>query len=226
MLDTTSGDTISKFDATESFRMSGCSDCGARPGVPWYAVQTEYRMPEGAVAQRLERPQKLPGRPTPQPFLTLLPVVTVRRRRGTKMELVNEAMFRRFLFVQFDVRADQWRTIAHARGVRHILGAGPEKPTPIPQRVIDFIMGQEYHVGGAWGLENGRVRRIREDPRPTMIAVGAQVRITRGAFSDHLGVCVMSAANRLRILLDMFGKEVMAERDQVEEVRESGEIDR
>lgn len=218
MLDTTSGVIISGQDAAQSFREPGCFEGGARPDAPWYAVQTEYRMPEGAVCQRLERPQKLPGRPAPQAFQTLLPVVQVRRRRGTRLELVNEAMFRRWLFVQFDPRVDQWRSIAHTHGVRRILGAGPEQPTPVPQRVIDFMLTQEYATGGVWGLEAGRVRRIRQDPRPALIAVGASVKITKGAFTDHSGTCVLSAANRIRILLDLFGKEVTADREHVVEV--------
>lgn len=205
MLDTTSGIIISGRSTRESFRESECFHGGAREDPRWYAVQTEYRMPEQAVCQRIGH-LDVPS---------FLPIVSVKRRRGTRNEIAQVAMFPRYLFVRFDVRNDQWRRVAHVQGVRRIFGAGPEQPIPVPTRAIDAMVAAGYGVGetedSVWTLDKGRVRLVRKDIRPALIAAGVPVKITRGAFADQTGVCLMSAGNRIRILLDMFGKEVNAE---------------
>ena len=196
-LDTTSGSAISGNDTTSSFRTERGFHGGACPGARWYAVQAEYRMPESGIAQRIEN----------LGFGVFLPLVAVKRRRGTKREIVNVAMFPSYLFARFDTATEQWRKIAHARGVRRIFGSGPERPIPVPEHSM------------AWMMARGYDKPISEDPRPSLIAHGAQVKILRGAFADHQGVCVMSGGDRVRLLLDVFGakREVTVSRSHVVE---------
>ncbi len=156
----------------------------------WYCIEAQ-RGREPEVRDRLED----------QGFGAFLPlVIAMRPFRPGLLKAAAVAAFPGYLFARFDTRADRWRSILYTRGVRGLISSSPEAPIPIPERQIQVLLALGYD------------RPIAEDPRPALIAAGARLRVTEGAFADMQGTCLWDDGKRIGLLVDMFfGRTTKAE---------------
>jgi transcription antitermination factor NusG len=187
MLDTATSDHANREQAPEVGNDQGC---GCLPGARWYAVETNG----GAERQARDGIEALG-------MGAFLPMVT-ERRRGVA---VLVPCFPRYVLARFSATAHNWPALYRTRGVRGILSHGYGKPTPIADEAVHALLALGYD------------RPIADDPTPALIQAGAAVQITGGPFAGHDGVCLWSNAQRVRLLLSLFGgrREVEVKRAQV-----------
>lgn len=152
----------------------------------WFVVRTQpYR--ERWAAENVAR----------QGALFYLPEVleTVRLvvRGVRKREFRRRPLFPCYLFVKTE---GQWHFILTAFGVSAIIPGSNGQPGTIPDRAIQSLRERE---------NNGVVVL----PPRSAFTAGQQVRLTKGAFSGHVGLYQgHSASDRVRILLDLVGRKV------------------
>lgn len=106
-------------------------------------------------------------------------------------------VFPRYLFVAFDVQDTAWRYIQSRRGVERIFGISPERPTPIPQKMIDVLLDQ--------CAPNGVIYPAKA-PEFSAVKVGETVEMLSGPFAQFRGICLLSKPDRIRLLVDIFGR--------------------
>jgi transcription antitermination factor NusG len=106
-------------------------------------------------------------------------------------------VFPRYLFVAFDVADPTWRYIQSRRGVERIFGTSPERPTPIPQKMIDVLLEQ--------CAPNGVIYPAKA-PEFSTVAAGSTVEMLTGPFAQFRGICLRSRPDRIRLLVDVFGR--------------------
>lgn len=158
------------------------------PLLLWYVVQTKPTAEE-AVQQHLRNAN----------FETFLPRIR-RMVRGRKRPVSRtKSLFPSYLFAHIDLGdANLYRMIRYTRGVRRILGDGI-RPVPVPDEMIRIIQAR---MDGAGVIEQ----------RLTM-KKGDAVRVRGGAFRDLVGILEkpVSAAGRVRVLLDIMSRQVRCE---------------
>lgn len=172
----------------------------------WFVVRTQPQLERLAVSDLARRG-----------FTAWLPTVTERRavrprallsrkmRRETATSaLVQVPMFRRYLFVQLDLRLDDWSKVLKADGVRDLMRHPSGRLAVVSFLDIDHARAQ---------ADAGFV----PDKLIKDLAVGSKLMLTNGSFTDHEGVCLWSSETRVRLLLTLFGvvREVSAARSEV-----------
>lgn len=105
-------------------------------------------------------------------------------------------MFRRYCFAEFDLLDGGWPSIAHTKHVTGILPLG-KSPEPIRQGVIEYLMQAQEANGGAIPLEKPVIEPFRQ---------GEAVRIMLGPFTNLVALVQADEGERVRVLLDMFGR--------------------
>ena len=160
--------------------------CGSYSGPRWYCATTGPGR-EALAQARLEH----------LGFAAFLPLVAREVRHARQVAVLMRPMFPRYVFLRFDLAADQWRRAYAARCLR-IFGPTPEQPAPLPLGVVE-----------AWQAE-GLDRPIVRDIAPDLIAAGAEVTLAAGPFADHRGVCLWDDGTRVRVLLSLMGCQVPA----------------
>ena len=153
----------------------------------WYTVHTHARAEEKARLNLLK-----------QGYGAYLPRYRRIRRHARRVERVLAPLFPRYLFVRVDMEVQRWRPILYTWGVHDLVRFG-NKPAPVPDQVIEQIVGRED--------ENGAVRL----DLPQFIE-GQSLRITDGALSDIVGLfSEMKSDRRVVMLLEILGRQVRVE---------------
>ena len=114
-----------------------------------------------------------------------------------------EALFPRYLFVNFR-RGDEWQRIRGLPGVDSILGTAPDSPIAVPDDVIELLRER--------CSANGCIYPRAYDPDDldalAPIEIGAATRLLGGPMADLVGICQMSDARRVQVLLQILGRGV------------------
>jgi transcriptional antiterminator RfaH len=122
----------------------------------WYAVYTQPSK-ESLAAQHLRN----------QGFEVYLPQYQKLRRHAGRTDIVATPLFPRYLFAGLEAERQRWRSVNGTRGVVGLVMFG-EKPTPVPQAVIDEIRGREDATGyvrlNGPTFQRGQALRIVEGP--------------------------------------------------------------
>ena len=118
-------------------------------------------------------------------------------------------IFHRYLFVQADLGATMWRGIYRTPGVVTVLGTHHERPARVPDAALALLWADCGPNG------------VIYPPAPAAavaIPSGSSVRLTGGAFAGLVGICHLSSAERVRIMLQVLGRDVSMSvpRDRVE----------
>lgn len=151
----------------------------------WYVVQTHPNA-EAKAASHLER----------QGFSVYLPRYLKRRRHARKVQIVQAALFPRYLFVNIDLQSQRWRSIQSTIGVSRLVTNG-DMPAPVPAPIISGLKDRED--------ERGFIAMAQEPS----FAPGDKIRILGGAFAEALGLFEgASDRDRVAILLDLLGRKV------------------
>jgi transcriptional antiterminator RfaH len=157
----------------------------AFPGSRWYVVHTHPHAESRAVAH-LSR----------QGFETYLPRYLKKRRHARRVDVVQAAIFPRYLFVLVDMATQRWRSISSTIGVTQLVCNGDE-PAAVPDDVIGALREREDQYG---------LICLPAKPR---FAPGEKVRLLDGAFADCLGLFEEMRDNeRISVLLDLLGRKV------------------
>jgi transcriptional antiterminator RfaH len=153
----------------------------------WYVAYTQARA-EQLAAIHLKR----------QGFNFYLPQTLQRRSHARKVEIVRTPLFPRYIFIRFDAAAEPWRAINGTLGISRLIANG-DIPLPVADSVIDGIRVREDAKGL---VETSEI----ESCRP-----GDKVRIVAGPLAGREGLFAGSSEQRVRVLLELLGREVALE---------------
>lgn len=157
------------------------------PGVRWYCVRTRPKKERAAAA----------GISSMLSLEVFCPMIRFRRKTVRGAVWFQEAMFPGYIFVRFDMM-EMKRAVGHAPGIMNIPVFG-ERYVAVPDSVIDELrndLDEEGSVDAAMPLEVGDETTILDGSMR-----GLKVKVIK----------VMSAENRVAVLLEMLGTLVEAE---------------
>ena len=164
-----------------------CIDVSAHRTESWYLVHLKPRQENVALAN-LER----------QGYECYLPQIRLERIRRSKVEVVTEPMFLRYLFIRLD-RSDQgksWSPIRSTLGVSQLVTFG-SRPAKVDDTLIDILRQQERIL-----------------PKQNMFYRGDLVLITDGPFAGLEAIYqTMDGKQRALILMEILAKPVPMEID-------------
>lgn len=160
------------------------ASCGSR-GAEWYVAATLPRQEERADEELRN-----------QGFETFLPTVWERRTRNRKIVREEVPMFDGYLFIRLDLLRDPWGLIRGTRGLHDtgLLGMRPGKPSRVPDELIAFVAA------------NAAQRNEEFIQRAKASLKGSTLLVTAGAWAGFQGVCTMHRNDRVRVLLNLFGR--------------------
>ena len=169
----------------------------------WYAVVSKPNSEKGALEQLRK-----------QGYGTFLPMCLVRKSHAGKADLVQRPLFPRYLFVGLD-SGQPFRPILNTPGVAHVLRDACGNATRIPAGVLQRIWDRCDRDGGVVNLVP-EVRTMRW-------ASGQRLKIVEGPLSGLEGLFVASSKERVRVLIELFGRSSEAELpiDAIEAVKSS-----
>jgi transcription antitermination factor NusG len=140
----------------------------------------------------------------------------ITRRRAIIVQ--PRELFAGYGFVQFDMCEGSWRNINNRRNGIRVVTTGGENPYPIPIEpgAIDRLVAK---IG-----KDGYFHDSDDDPaEPWKALEGKAVRIfnAESAFDGHIGLCEMSEAGRLKVLMNLFQRPTKTDLDwrQVKEIQ-------
>jgi transcriptional antiterminator NusG len=171
-----------------------------KQGRNWYALHT-YSGYEDTVARNLRQRIESLGMQD-KIFQVLVPTEKrIQKKRGKK-EVVEEKVYPGYVLVEMIVDDDSWYTIRNTAHVTGFVGAG-NVPVPISEEEIKQLTD----------------RMKAEEPEYKIeVGLGDVVKIKTGPFRDREGKVaeVDEKSGRLKVLVDMFGRETPVELDYLE----------
>jgi transcriptional antiterminator RfaH len=154
-------------------------------GMRWYVARTQ-RARERLAIQHLAF----------QGFSAFRPMTVRTVRHSAKFIKVPTSLFPGYLFVKFDVSQHGWAAVNGTTGVSSLIMSG-NRPSATPKGLVNQL---KISFGDRCEGANG-----------PSFAVGDRVQLTVGPFANKLGQLheVDSAAGRVRVLLEMMGRETL-----------------
>tara|TARA_B100000900_G_C20582604_1_gene718186 strand:+ start:71 stop:619 length:549 start_codon:yes stop_codon:yes gene_type:complete len=133
-----------------------------------------------------------------QGFKTFLPLIAPSNKSGKFKYLVP--VFPRYLFVQINLKTDNWTSIKSSYGVSHIVMFS-EKFTPISNNIIKLIQNK---------LDESGI--YKEEVATVNYQTGDQVSIKEGSFEGIEAIFLSKKPkDRVRLLLKLINTSIMAE---------------
>lgn len=134
----------------------------------------------------------------------LIPTAPVVEFKKGRKETVERKLYPGYLLVRCDLDDETWFAIRHTPGISGFAGQNQrgQRPVPLSTKEAERIIGKATDAP--------------VPARPTeTYAAGDTVRVTNGPFADFLGTVTetVPAQNRLKIVLDIFGRETPVELD-------------
>lgn len=163
----------------------------------WYAIHT-YSGYEEKVAESIrQRADSLDMKD--KIYQVLVPKEKMIEIKNGKRKVVEKRIFQGYVLVQMKLTEDAWYIVRNTPSVTGFVGTGTE-PTPVETEEIDKIMK----------------RMGREEPKHKMdYKIGDVVNIIDGPFKGFDGAIneVDQAKGKLKVLVNMFGRETPVELD-------------
>src|SRR5579872_3595996 len=166
----------------------------------WYAIHT-YSGYEEKVAESIrQRADSLDMKD--KIFQVLVPKEKMIEVKNGKRRVVEKRIFQGYVLVQMKMSEDAWYVVRNTPGVTGFVGSGSE-PTPVEEEEIEKIM-----------------KRIgRAEPKHKIdYNLGEVVNITDGPFKGFDGSIseIDAAKGKLKVLVNMFGRETPVELDSLQ----------
>ena len=122
-------------------------------------------------------------------------------KKGVKKE-TEERMFPGYLFIEMTMDPECWHLVKGTRRVNGFIGGSPDNPQPLSEEEITSIRAR---------IEMGAEAQAMK----ARFAVGEQIRIKEGPFSDFTGVVetVHEERERLTVSVMVFGRSTPVELD-------------
>ena len=166
----------------------------------WYAIHT-YSGYEEKVAESIrQRADSLDM--ADKIFQVIVPKEKMIEVKNGKRKVVEKRIFPGYVMVQIKMSEDAWYIVRNTPSVTGFVGSGTE-PTPIPNDEIEKIMK----------------RMGREEPKHKIdFNIGEVVNITDGPFKGFDGSIneIDPAKGKLKVLVNMFGRETPVELDSLQ----------
>ncbi len=166
----------------------------------WYAIHT-YSGYEEKVAESIrQRAESLDMKD--KIIQVLVPKEKMIEVKNGKRKVVEKRIFQGYVLVQLKMTEDAWYIVRNTPSVTGFVGSGTE-PTPISADEIDKIMK----------------RMGREEPKHKIdYKIGEVVNITDGPFKGFDGSIneVDQTKGKLKVLVNMFGRETPVELDSLQ----------
>lgn len=166
----------------------------------WYAIHT-YSGYEEKVAESIrQRAESLDM--NDKIFQVIVPKEKMIEVKNGKRKVVEKRIFQGYVMVEMKMTEDAWYIVRNTPSVTGFVGSGSE-PTPISQDEMDKIMK----------------RMGREEPKHKIdYNVGEVVNITDGPFKGFDGAIneIDEAKGKLKVLVNMFGRETPVELDSLQ----------
>ena len=166
----------------------------------WYAIHT-YSGYEEKVAESIrQRAQSLDM--NDKIFQVLVPKEKMIEVKNGKRKVVEKRIFQGYVLVQLKMSEDAWYIVRNTPSVTGFVGSGTD-PTPVSTDEIEKIMK----------------RMGRAEPKHKIdYTVGEVVSITDGPFKGFDGAIneVDEAKGKLKVLVNMFGRETPVELDSLQ----------
>lgn len=166
----------------------------------WYAIHT-YSGYEEKVAESIrQRAESLDM--NDKIFQVIVPKEKMIEVKNGKRRVVEKRIFQGYVMVEMKMSEDAWYIVRNTPSVTGFVGSGSE-PTPIADDEMEKIMK----------------RMGREEPKHKIdFNVGEVVNITDGPFKGFDGTIneVDEAKGKLKVLVNMFGRETPVELDSLQ----------
>jgi transcriptional antiterminator NusG len=166
----------------------------------WYAIHT-YSGYEEKVAESIrQRADSLDMKD--KIFQVLVPKEKMIEVKNGKRKVVEKRIFQGYVLVQMKMSEDAWYIVRNTPSVTGFVGSGSE-PTPVENDEIDKIMK----------------RMGRAEPKHKIdYTLGEVVNITDGPFKGFDGSVneIDAAKGKLKVLVNMFGRETPVELDSLQ----------
>ena len=166
----------------------------------WYAIHT-YSGYEEKVAESIrQRADSLDMKD--KIFQALVPKEKMIEVKNGKRKVVEKRIFQGYVLVQMKMSEDAWYIVRNTPSVTGFVGSGTE-PTPVSDEEIEKIMK----------------RMGREEPKHKIdYNVGDVVSITDGPFKGFDGAIneIDTQKGKLKVLVNMFGRETPVELDSLQ----------
>jgi transcriptional antiterminator NusG len=166
----------------------------------WYAIHT-YSGYEEKVAESIrQRADSLDM--ADKIFQVIVPKEKMIEVKNGKRKVVEKRIFQGYVMVQMKMSEDAWYIVRNTPSVTGFVGSGSE-PTPISNDEIEKIMK----------------RMGREEPKHKIdFNIGEVVNITDGPFKGFDGSIneIDPAKGKLKVLVNMFGRETPVELDSLQ----------
>lgn len=166
----------------------------------WYAIHT-YSGYEEKVAESIrQRAESLDM--ADKIFQVIVPKEKMIEVKNGKRKVVEKRIFQGYVMVQMKMSEDAWYIVRNTPSVTGFVGSGSE-PTPIANDEIEKIMK----------------RMGREEPKHKIdYTIGEVVNITDGPFKGFDGSIneIDPAKGKLKVLVNMFGRETPVELDSLQ----------
>jgi transcriptional antiterminator NusG len=166
----------------------------------WYVIHT-YSGYEEKVAESIrQRADSLEMKD--KIFQILVPKEKMIEVKNGKRKVVEKKIFQGYVIVEMKMSEDAWYIVRNTPNVTGFVGSGSD-PTPIESDEVDKILK----------------RMGREEPKYKMnFKVGEVVNIIDGPFKDTDGTIneVDETKGKLKVLVNMFGRETPVELDSLQ----------
>ncbi len=166
----------------------------------WYAIHT-YSGYEEKVAESIrQRADSLDMKD--KIFQVVVPKEKMIEIKNGKRKVVEKRIFQGYVLVQMKMSEDAWYIVRNTPNVTGFVGTGTE-PTPVETDEMEKIMK----------------RMGREDPKHKIdYRVGEVVNITDGPFKGFDGAIneIDEQKGKLKVLVNMFGRETPVELDSLQ----------
>lgn len=166
----------------------------------WYAIHT-YSGYEEKVAESIrQRAESLDMKD--KIFQILVPKEKMIEVKNGKRKVVEKRIFQGYVMVQMKMSEDAWYIVRNTPSVTGFVGSGSE-PTPVSDDEMEKIMK----------------RMGREEPKHKIdFKIGEVVNITDGPFKGFDGSIneVDATKGKLKVLVNMFGRETPVELDSLQ----------
>ncbi len=166
----------------------------------WYAIHT-YSGYEEKVAESIrQRADSLDMKD--KIFQVLVPKEKMIEVKNGKRKVVEKRIFQGYVLVQMKMSEDAWYIVRNTPSVTGFVGSGSE-PTPVENDEIEKIMK----------------RMGRAEPKHKIdYTLGEVVNITDGPFKGFDGSIneIDAAKGKLKVLVNMFGRETPVELDSLQ----------
>ena len=166
----------------------------------WYVLHT-YAGYENKVKTNLESRAQSMGMED-YIFQVVVPEETVRQVKDGQAKEVEEKTFPGYVLVEMVMTDQSWYVVRNTPGVTGFVGShgAGSKPAPLLDEEIDHILNQLQ----------GSEHQADFDAE-----VGDAVTIIEGAFASMVGKIteINAEKSKVKVMIDMFGRETMAELD-------------